>query len=42
MKKKPVPNIIAVRKACKAEGLGLAHFVLMDKPSPPKSKGPKK
>jgi modified peptide precursor CbpA len=29
--KKPTPKVIATRKACKADGIGLSHFVLMDK-----------
>jgi modified peptide precursor CbpA len=40
--KKPVPKVIATRKACKAEGIGLSHFVLMDKePGKAKPKGAK-
>jgi modified peptide precursor CbpA len=27
----PRPEVIAIRKACDAEGTGLSHYVLMDK-----------
>ena len=26
-----LPDLIAIRKSCMAEGTGLAHFVLMDR-----------
>jgi modified peptide precursor CbpA len=28
----PRPDVIAMRKTCDAEGTGLSHYVLMDKP----------
>ena len=28
----PRPDVIAIRKTCDAEGTGLSHYVLMDKP----------
>ena len=30
-KKQEVKDVIAVRKACNAEGTGLSHYILMDK-----------
>ena len=40
--KKSASKIIATRKACKADGIGLSHFVLMDKESAkPKPKAAK-
>ncbi len=33
MSKKKSPEIIAVRKTCKADGVGLSHYILMDKGS---------
>lgn len=33
MSKKTSPEIIAVRKSCKADGVGLSHYILMDKGS---------
>ena len=42
--KKPAPKVIATRKACKADGIGLSHFVLMTQPlnsSKPQPKAPK-
>ncbi len=27
------PDVIAIRKTCDAEGTGLSHYVLMDKPA---------
>ncbi len=39
---KPRPKVIATRKACKADGTGLSHFVLMDKAAAaPKGAKPK-
>jgi modified peptide precursor CbpA len=29
---KPSPKVIATRKACRADGIGLSHFVLMTPP----------
>ena len=37
--KRPAPKVIATRKACKADGIGLSHFVLMA-PPPAKPKAP--
>lgn len=31
MKKRTLRKIIAVRKACKTDGTGLSHYILMDK-----------
>jgi modified peptide precursor CbpA len=31
MKKPKKPVVIAFRKACKADGTGLSHYILMDK-----------
>lgn len=31
MKKRTPRKIIAVRKACQADGTGLSHYILMDK-----------
>jgi len=34
MKRKPAPKVVAIRRTCKAEGIGLSHFVLMGKEKP--------
>jgi modified peptide precursor CbpA len=41
MKAQPSKKVIATRKACKAQGTGLSHFILMDKEIK-KAKGPQK
>ena len=28
--KKPAPAVLAVRKSCPADGVGLSHYILMD------------
>lgn len=38
MKKKTAVKIIATRKACKAQGTGLSHYILMDKEMPKNKK----
>ena len=32
-KKEQTKDVIAIRKACKADGTGLSHYILMDKKS---------
>jgi modified peptide precursor CbpA len=41
--RKPIPKVIATRNACKADGIGLSHFVLMAPPqaaTKPRTKAP--